>query len=352
MNGSRQMADDRLVVDDRLVTDDRQVASLLEVANLSAEFSVSGGVIKAVDSVSFAVDSGRTLAIVGESGSGKSVTALSIMGLLAAPGRVSSGQITFNGLNLLELDKQRYRAIRGSQMAMIFQEPMTSLNPVYRVGNQIAEVVSAHTDMNRKAAMTHAIEMLHRVGIPSPEKRARDYPHQLSGGMRQRVMIAMALSCSPRLLIADEPTTALDVTIQAQILELINRLRFESNMAVLLVTHDLGVVSEVADQVAVMYCGRIVESAAVRTIFANPLHPYTLGLMRSVPQIDSTDSKRLYMIAGTVPNPLELPPGCAFSKRCEYCLDICRQKRPEAVRVGQETVVCHLYDGSEKASRL
>jgi len=325
---------------------------LLEVKKLTTVFPVSGGLVTAVDDVSFSVDSGQTLAIVGESGSGKSVTALSIIGLLSPPGRVDGGQVLFEGNNLLELSPKEYRALRGNNIAMIFQEPMTSLNPVFRVGEQIAEAIRAHTEMDRKEAMEHAIEMLYRVGIPSPSARARDYPHQLSGGMRQRVMIAMALSCNPRLLIADEPTTALDVTIQAQILELINRLQEETDMSVLLVTHDLGVVSEVADQVAVMYCGRIVEASDVRTLFFDPKHPYTMGLLKSVPQIDDESTERLYMIKGSVPNPLELPAGCSFSDRCDYATAVCREKRPEAQTVGGSRVVCHLYDGTEKASKL
>ena len=325
---------------------------LLEVEGLSTEFPIKGGIVKAVDDVSFGVDIRQTLAIVGESGSGKSVTALSIMGLLAAPGRITAGSVRFNGQELLTLDAKRYRSLRGAEMAMIFQEPMTSLNPVYRVGEQIAEAIRTHTDLDKKAADQRVVELLHRVGIPSPEQRARDYPHQMSGGMRQRVMIAMALSCNPRLLIADEPTTALDVTIQAQILDLINRLQAETEMAVLLVTHDLGVVSEVADSVVVMYCGRIVESAGVRALFAEPLHPYTLGLLRSVPQIDDDDSSRLYMIRGSVPNPLELPEGCQFSDRCDYCMAVCRSEVPSTVSVGSHRVACHLYDGTEGGSKL
>ncbi|MDR2957559.1 MAG: ABC transporter ATP-binding protein [Coriobacteriales bacterium] len=325
---------------------------LLSVNHLSTEFPIKGGIIKAVDDVSFSVDLGQTLAIVGESGSGKSVTALSIMGLLSPPGYVSGGSVLFDDQSLFELSTKDYRSLRGSAMAMIFQEPMTSLNPVYRVGEQIAETVMAHTDLKRQAAWQLAIEMLHRVGIPSPAERARDYPHQMSGGMRQRVMIAMALACNPRLLIADEPTTALDVTIQAQILDLINRLREETEMAVLLVTHDLGVVSEVADLVVVMYCGSIVESADVRSLFAEPMHPYTLGLLQSVPQIDADDSQRLYMIRGSVPNPLNLPSGCAFCDRCDYALESCRLVKPETVSVGAHLVTCHLYDGSEQSSKL
>jgi peptide/nickel transport system ATP-binding protein len=325
---------------------------LLSVEHLSTEFPVKGGIVKAVDDVSFAVDSGQTLAIVGESGSGKSVTALSIMGLLTPPGRISAGSVHFAGHDLMQISPKQYRALRGSEMAMIFQEPMTSLNPVYRVGEQITEAVRTHTKLKGSAARELAVEMLYRVGIPSPAERARDYPHQMSGGMRQRVMIAMALALNPRLLIADEPTTALDVTIQAQILDLINRLRLETQMAVLLVTHDLGVVSETADQVVVMYCGSIVETASVRSLFAQPMHPYTLGLLKSVPQIDSDDSERLYMIRGSVPNPLQLPLGCQFSDRCDYASELCHLKRPRTVQVADHQVNCHLYNGSEQGSQL
>ncbi|MCL2632799.1 MAG: ABC transporter ATP-binding protein [Coriobacteriia bacterium] len=306
----------------------------------------------AVDSVSFSVDRGQTLAIVGESGSGKSVTALSIMGLLDPPGRISSGSIHFDGEDLTRLNQRDYRSLRGNDIAMVFQEPMTSLNPVFRVGEQIAESIRTHTDFKSREAKELSIEMLARVGIPLPRRRAMDYPHQLSGGMRQRVMIAMALSCNPRLLIADEPTTALDVTIQAQILDLIDRLQQETEMSVLLVTHDLGVVSEVADSVAVMYCGCLVETADVQQLFASPLHPYTLGLLKSVPRIDAPSTERLYMIRGSVPNPLELPVGCHFSDRCDYATDICLRQRPKTVDIGSARVCCHLYDGSEKESRL
>ena len=357
---------------------------LLTVKNLSTEFTVKKGVIRAVEDVSFEVDTGRTLAIVGESGSGKSVTGLSIMGLLSDAGRVSGGTMIFADKDLRKLTEKEYRELRGNEMAMIFQEPMTSLNPVYRVGNQIVESILNHSDMHRREAWDHAIDLLRRVGIPSPEQRARDYPHQMSGGMRQRVMIAMALACNPKLLIADEPTTALDVTIQAQILELIRRLREETTMAVLLITHDLGVVSETADHVVVMYCGQVVESAEVRSLFANPLHPYTLGLLKSIPSLDdeeggdgkgvegiegveggdtSTDvgdsqdkaygredntRQHLYMIKGSVPDPLEMPPGCHFSDRCDQCFDRCRSESPQLIQVGDHKVRCFLFEETEK----
>lgn len=305
------------------------------------------GIVRAVDDVSFEVDNAEILAIVGESGSGKSVTSLSIMGLLPESGSIAGGEIIFDGRDLTKISEKEYRSLRGNDIAMIFQEPMTSLNPVYRVGDQIAEAILTHTDMKKKEAYDHAVDMLRAVGIPSPEQRARDYPHQMSGGMRQRVMIAMALSCNPKLLIADEPTTALDVTIQAQILDLLRRLREETGMAILLITHDLGVVSEVADTVAVMYCGQVVESAAVRELFEKPMHPYTLGLLKSIPRIEDDDTKRLYMIEGSVPNPLELPDGCRFCDRCEQCMDICRTHVPELVSVNDHKVRCFLYEDAD-----
>ena len=320
---------------------------LLSVKNLSTEFPVKKGIVKAVEDVSFDVDAGEILAIVGESGSGKSVTSLSVMGLLAEPGHVAGGSMEFEGKDLVTLPEREYRELRGNDMAMIFQEPMTSLNPVYRVGKQIVEAIRTHEDVSKKEARERAIDMLRKVGIPSPEKRIDDYPHQMSGGMRQRVMIAMALSCNPKLLIADEPTTALDVTIQAQILDLLRRLRDDTGMAVLLITHDLGVVSETADRVVVMYCGLVVEEAEVRTLFDHPMHPYTLGLLKSIPRLEDDDSKRLYMIKGMVPNPLEMPPGCHFSDRCDSCMDICREKIPDLVDVGGHKVRCFLYENAE-----
>ena len=324
---------------------------LLKVEHLCTDFLIKRGVINVVRDVSFQLDTGQIFALVGESGSGKSVTGLSIMGLLSDTGRVSAGSISFDGKNLGKLKKSEYRNLRGNDMAMIFQEPMTSLNPVYRVGDQIIEAIRAHTNMSKKQAREHAVEMLRRVGIPSPEQRIRDYPHQMSGGMRQRVMIAMALACNPKLLIADEPTTALDVTIQAQILDLIRRLNVETNMAVMLITHDLGVVSEVADYVAVMYCGQLVESAPVRVLFDNPLHPYTLGLMKSVPSLDEDDSaEHLYMIRGSVPDLMDLPRGCAFSERCDQCFDRCFEEAPELVDFAGHQVRCLLYDGEAAVS--
>lgn len=320
---------------------------LLSVKNLSTEFPVKKGIVRAVEDVSFDVDQGEILAIVGESGSGKSVTSLSIMGLLAEPGHVAGGSLEFEGKDLATLSEKQYRELRGNDMAMIFQEPMTSLNPVYRVGNQIVEAIRTHEKVSKAEAKDRAVGLLRKVGIPSPEARINDYPHQMSGGMRQRVMIAMALACNPKLLIADEPTTALDVTIQAQILDLLRRLRDDTGMAVLLITHDLGVVSETADRVVVMYCGQVVEEAEVRTLFDHPMHPYTLGLLKSIPRLEDDDSKRLYMIKGMVPNPLEMPPGCHFSDRCDSCMDVCRTKVPELVDVDGHKVRCFLYESAD-----
>lgn len=320
---------------------------LLSVKNLSTEFPVKKGIVRAVEDVSFDVDQGEILAIVGESGSGKSVTSLSIMGLLAEPGHVAGGSLEFEGKDLATLSEKQYRELRGNDMAMIFQEPMTSLNPVYRVGNQIVEAIRTHEKVSKAEAKDRAVDLLRKVGIPSPEARINDYPHQMSGGMRQRVMIAMALACNPKLLIADEPTTALDVTIQAQILDLLRRLRDDTGMAVMLITHDLGVVSETADRVVVMYCGQVVEEAEVRTLFDHPMHPYTLGLLKSIPRLEDDDSKRLYMIKGMVPNPLEMPPGCHFSDRCDSCMDICRTKVPELVDVDGHKVRCFLYESAD-----
>lgn len=321
---------------------------LLEVKNLTTEFKVKHGTVKAVNGISFHVNEGEILAIVGESGSGKSVTSLSIMGLLQGNGKVTSGEIIFNGEDLLKKSESEMQAIKGDKISMIFQEPMTSLNPVYRIKDQIMENILTHNKkMNKKEALQRTIEMLRTVGIPSPEERANDYPHQMSGGMRQRVMIAMALSCDPSLLIADEPTTALDVTIQAQILELLYEMREKFNMSVMLITHDLGVVAEAADRVVVMYCGQIVESADVKSLFAQPMHPYTLGLLKSIPRLEDESKEPLYMIKGMVPNPLHMPEGCPFSDRCDRCMEICRHKKPELRPVGDHLVRCFLYENGE-----
>ncbi len=299
---------------------------LLEVKDLHTQFPTRAGLVRAVDGVSFQIERGELLGVVGESGCGKSITALSIMRLISPPGKIVSGEITFKGRNLLELSDSEMRQIRGDDIAMIFQDPMTSLNPVFTVGYQIAEALRLHKKLSRKDAKAAAIEAMKEVSIPDPARRAADYPHQLSGGMRQRVMIAMALACDPELLIADEPTTALDVTIQAQILELLDNLRKTRELAVLLITHDLGVVAEVADRVAVMYTGRIVEESPVEELFARPKHPYTEGLLRSVPKLTAADVARvtrLETIEGTVPSPTDLPPGCHFAPRCPYRMPRC-----------------------------
>jgi peptide/nickel transport system ATP-binding protein/oligopeptide transport system ATP-binding protein len=324
------------------------MAHLLEVNNLHTQFQTRAGLVRAVDGVSFSLDPGELLGLVGESGCGKSITALSIMRLIAPPGKIVSGEITFDGKNLLRLSDAEMRQIRGDDIAMIFQDPMTSLNPVYTVGEQIAEALRLHRKLSRKAAREAAIQAMREVAIPDPTRRVDDYPHQLSGGMRQRVMIAMALACDPKLLIADEPTTALDVTIQAQILELLNELRTTRELAVLLITHDLGVVAEVADRVAVMYTGRIVEESPVNELFARPKHPYTEGLLRSVPKLTADDvakKTRLETIEGVVPNPTQLPPGCHFAPRCPYRLPRCTEEEiPLYQLVGEVQVRCVLFD--------
>ena len=307
------------------------MAMLLDVRNLSTHFETEYGTVKAVDRVDIVVNEGDTLGIVGESGCGKTVLALSIMRLVPSPpGRIVSGNILFGGVNLLSLNAEEMRKIRGKEISMIFQEPMTSLNPVLRIGEQVAETIRLHQEFRRKEAMSRAVEMLRLVGMPSPERIIRNYPHQMSGGMRQRAMIAMALSCGPRLMLADEPTTALDVTIQAQILDLINRLKQDSGASVILITHDLGVIAEASQHVAVMYTGQIVEYAPVNDLFSTPLHPYTKGLMESIPRIDDVPGREEYLkaIAGVVPSLYNLPKGCTFHDRCPYVMDICRENEP------------------------
>ena len=306
---------------------------LLTVENLSTGFSSKHGLIQAVSGVSFDIAPGESVALVGESGCGKSVTALSIIRLLDVPPAViKADKVEFNGMDVLALDHEHMRHVRGNEMSMIFQEPMTSLNPVFRVNEQIAEALMLHKGMSKKEAYDYAVDMIAAVGIPDAAKRATEYPHQMSGGMRQRIMIAMALSCDPRLLIADEPTTALDVTIQAQIMELIAEQQRKRNMALLLITHNLGVVAEVADRVMVMYAGQIVESAPVATIFENPWHPYSVGLLNSVPSADKKD-KELYVIEGTVPSPLFFSKACRFNPRCPYCDEKCRTEAPPLMEV-------------------
>jgi len=304
------------------------MSALLEVRNLETTFAVDDGAFRAVDGVSFSLEPGRTLGLVGESGCGKSVTALSIMGLIPnPPGRVTGGEIFFEGVDLLKLSARQLRELRGDRISMIFQEPMSSLNPAFTIGAQIVEGILRHRPMGNAAAKRRAIEMLERVRIPSPAQRFDDYPHRLSGGMRQRVMIAMALACEPKLLIADEPTTALDVTIQAQILDLMRTLREETGTAIMLITHDLGVVAELADDVAVMYSGRIVEHASVAALFAEPQHPYTIGLLGSIPKLH-VEQERLVSIDGQVPDPLVPVAGCRFNPRCPFADDQCRRADP------------------------
>ncbi len=302
--------------------------ALLEVDNLHTYFRVDGGEFRAVEGVSFQVEAGRTLGIVGESGCGKSVTSLSVMGLLAKPaGRVAEGSIRFDGIDLLNLPDAALRDLRGNRLAMIFQEPMTSLNPAFTIGDQIIEGLRRHKQLGPTEARAQAIAMLRKVRIPAPEQRIDDYPHKLSGGMRQRAMIAMALACGPQLLIADEPTTALDVTVQAQILDLLRDLQRDTGTAILLISHDMGVIAEMADKVAVMYAGRVVEEAPVAALFEAPQHPYTIGLLGSIPRLDS-EQERLAAIEGSVPDPMAPPPGCRFAPRCPFAEAECQSVAP------------------------
>lgn len=318
---------------------------LLDVAHLTTRFAVDEGTFKAVDDISFHVDRGEVLGIVGESGSGKSVTALSLMRLIQSPpGEVQAERMRFDGMDLMALPERDMQALRGARISMIFQEPMTSLNPVFTVGEQIVETVRRHEALGRHGARQRALEMLERVGIPSPLQRLDEYPHQLSGGMRQRVMIAMALACSPTLLLADEPTTALDVTIQAQIFDLLRDLQQEFGMAVIIITHDLGVIAEFVDRVVVMYAGRIVEQAAVEPIFDEPMHPYTQGLLASIPSLE-TELERLRTIRGVVPSPFDLPSGCRFEPRCDYATEACRAEDPALRQLqGDRAVACVRHD--------
>src|ERR1700731_768684 len=323
--------------------------SLLRVEGLTTHFRMRAGLARAVDGVSFAIQPGQIMGLVGESGCGKSVTALSIMRLIEHPGEIAAGSIVFEGRDLVKLETDEMRAIRGADIAMIFQEPMTSLNPVHTVGAQIAEAVSVHLKLSHRAAAERAIEMLDLVGIPSPERRVHEYPHQLSGGMRQRVMIAMALSCKPKLLIADEPTTALDVTIQAQILDLLSDLQRQFKMSVLLITHDLGVVAEMCQEVAVMYAGQIVEQAEVHRLFRSPQKPYTEGLLKSIPKFGMTQAQKLATIRGMVPSPLSWPSGCRFAPRCDYSFAKC-DAPPPLFDVGDQDVACWLCASGRRAS--
>ena len=325
---------------------------LLEVEDLRTHFPTRSGLVKSVDGVSFHIGEGELLGLVGESGCGKSITALSIMRLIASPGKIVGGSIRFKGEELTTASDQRLREVRGNDIAMIFQDPMTSLNPVYTVGEQIAEALRLHRKLDKKTAWDAAIAAMKEVAIPSPDRRANDYPHQLSGGMRQRIMIAMALACDPELLIADEPTTALDVTIQAQILELLDELRQTRKLAVLLITHDLGVVAEVANRVCVMYTGKIVEESGVDELFENPKHPYTQGLLQSVPKLSEgalDRIARLQTIEGTVPSPTKLPEGCHFAPRCAFRMDICTHGEFPLYHLDNDVKVrCVLYDEEKR----
>jgi oligopeptide/dipeptide ABC transporter ATP-binding protein len=318
------------------------LTNVLEVRNLQTHFFTEQGIVKAVDGVSFAVEKGKTLGLVGESGCGKSVTAMSITGLVSHPGKIVGGEIVLNGRNLLTLPDRDLRQVRGAQISMIFQEPMTALNPVLEVGFQIAEAVLAHERISKDDAWARAVEAMRAVAIPDADKRARDYPHQLSGGMRQRIMIAMALVCNPALVIADEPTTALDVTIQAQILELLDSLRKQYNLSLILISHDLGVIAEVAETVAVMYAGRIIEIGPAMDVFHNPKHPYTQGLLRSIPRLGSSRERknRLEVIEGMVPDLLNLPGGCSFAPRCFKKTVECTQTNIELQQIGRQEVRC------------
>ncbi len=309
--------------------------ALLEIKNLQTFFSTKKGVVKAVNDVSYEIDYGKTIGIVGESGSGKSVSAMSILQLLDGNGFISGGEILFEGKNLVKISKKKLQDIRGNEISMIFQEPMTSLNPVFTISKQISEVFITHQKMSKKEAKIKVIEILKSVKIPTPERVANQYPHQLSGGMRQRVMIAMALACNPKLLIADEPTTALDVTIQAQILKLMNELKGKNGTSIIFITHDLGVIREMADEVAVMYCGQVIEIASAETIFSKNKfsHPYTRGLMTSIPRLDTPVDAKLEPIEGSVPHPLNLPKGCKFEPRCKYSTNKCRELEPQLLEV-------------------
>ena len=313
------------------------MAALLQVKNLKTQFFTQDGVVKAVDGVSFDLGEGDTLGIVGESGCGKSVTVLSVMRLIPQPpGKIVDGEVLFDGEDLLKVSDEQIRRVRGNKIAMVFQDPMTSLNPVLTINQQISEALELHLGMNKEAARKRTIELLETVGIPEAAKRVDDYPHQFSGGMRQRAMIAMALSCNPQLLIADEPTTALDVTIQAQIIELVKRLQKELGMAVIWITHDLGVVAGLCQRVIVMYAGHIIEQAKIKELYGHPSHPYTLGLLGSIPRLDAARKSKLTPIEGLPPDLIDAPPGCPFVPRCAYTQDICVQERPELRTVAPE----------------
>ncbi len=330
---------------------------LLQVKNLCTSFNVDAGEVRAVNGISFNLDKGKVLGIVGESGSGKSVTAYSIMRILVEPGKIVGGEILFNGEDIVKYSKKQMREFRGKRVSIIFQDPMTSLNPTFTIGNQLREAILLHTDRNRAEANARALEMLQLVGVNEPEKRLKQYPHELSGGMRQRVMIAMALACEPDILIADEPTTALDVTIQAQILELMKDLQKKMGMAIIMITHDLGVIADMCDEIIVMYAGRVCERGTVDEIFYNPRHEYTKGLLRSIPTLNGGHDK-LIPIAGSPVDLTNLPAGCAFASRCDHCMKICLTDQPEEVRVNDSHIascwmnVKQVYDEAQKEGTL
>jgi len=327
------------------------MAEIIKVSNLHSYFFTGKGVVKAANGVDFSIRQGKTLGVVGESGSGKSITAMSILRLLEKPGKIVQGEILFDGKDLVTMDEKDLMKIRGNDISMIFQEPMTSLNPVFKIGKQLAEPLMLHQGMDKKQAWDRAVELLREVKIPNPERVVGDYPHQLSGGMRQRVMIAMALACEPKLLIADEPTTALDVTIQAQIFKLMNALKEKHNTAILFITHDLGVIAELADEVVVMYCGEVVERASVESIFGSSdyRHPYREGLLNSIPSLNK-DVEYLEQIDGSVPHPLHLPKGCNFAPRCKFATPKCREEKPELEAVEEGHLVRCFYPAKEKVS--
>jgi peptide/nickel transport system ATP-binding protein len=326
---------------------------VLSVRDLRVEFVTRRGVLKAIDGVSFDIAKGEVLGVVGESGAGKSVTGSAVIGLIDPPGRIAGGEIRLSGSRIDNLPPEEMRKVRGKRIGMIFQDPLTSLNPLYRVSEQLVETIRTHTNLSGSAARQRAIDLLAEVGIPAPEKRIDSYPHEFSGGMRQRVVIALALCVEPELIIADEPTTALDVSVQAQIISLLKRLGRDHGTAIMLVTHDMGVIAETADRVAVMYAGRIAEIGPVREVVQNPLHPYAKGLMGAIPTL-ATDSERLVQIPGSMPRLSAIPPGCPFNPRCPYVFDRCRVERPEPIQRDQHRVACHLYDdaptGAEAAA--
>ena len=320
---------------------------VLSVRNLQVEFTTRRAVLHAIDDISFDIAKGEVLGVVGESGAGKSVTGMAVIGLIDPPGRIAGGEIRLWGMRIDNLSPEELRQVRGKRIGMIFQDPLTSLNPLYRIGEQLIETIRTHTNLSEKAARNRAIYLLTEVGIPAPEKRIDSYPHEFSGGMRQRVVIALAICAKPELIIADEPTTALDVSVQSQIISLIKRLGRDYGTSVMLVTHDMGVIAETCDRVAVMYAGRIAEIGPVKDVVHNPLHPYTKGLMGAIPKLDG-DSARLVQIPGSMPRLSAIPQGCSFNPRCAFAFDRCRVERPEPIQHGAQSVACHLYDTAEK----